>query len=108
MPNGTARWSSTGVWRPCWGIAGFAARPGKRLREFAVWAGLRLAKPAAGPRRPTCPRVVEAFYRVRDGREPLDSPQVQAVEQALGDLAALTAAGRTGRNFPLPSRERAG
>ena len=48
--------------------------------------------PWAGP-----PAVIaDAFYRVRFGRTPLDNLQTQAVEQALGEIAAVHKKRRVG------------
>ncbi len=66
---------------------GYRRAAGQTPYEFALAAGGDLAERggctplAALPR-----RVVEAFYRVRFGRHPLDSAEVQAVEHALSAL----------------------
>jgi transglutaminase-like putative cysteine protease len=68
---------------------GLVRPPGQTQREFAAAAGARLSTATGDPRWTFVPDViVEAFYRVRFGRVPLDSCQAEAVEQALADLAA--------------------
>jgi hypothetical protein len=65
-------------------------------REFAHLAGGQLAESPSTQRVALLPRtVVEAFYRVRFGRQALDNQELQAVEQALTELSgALDAAQR--------------
>ncbi len=74
-----------------WG-EGMVRRSGQTQREFATEAGDRLARVAdniADDDRlaslPGC--VVEAFYRVRFGRRPLDKTEAETVERALDRLA---------------------
>jgi len=63
---------------------------GQTQREFAVAAGLRLARQSGEPHWTGLPLVVaDAFYRVRFGRQPLDNPDSQAVEHVLGELTKL-------------------
>ncbi len=58
-------------------------------REFAAAAGARIAARTGRSQLQSMPaQVVEAFYRVRFGRLPLDNPQTEAVEHALAELAA--------------------
>ncbi len=80
--------------RRCWrGRAWFAA-PAQTQREFAQAAGLRLARQSGEQRLAALPALVaDAFYRVRFGRQPLDNLQVEAVEQALVEMAAALHAG---------------
>jgi len=68
-------------------------------REFAAEAGRRLAAMTEDGRLESLPEIVaEAYYRVRFGQTPLDSLQVQTVEQALGEIASLQKiAGDSGR-----------
>ena len=67
---------------------GILRAPGQTQREFAAAAGARLALLGSDPQLGRLPGVIaEAFYRVRFGRQPLDSLQAQAVEHALGELA---------------------
>jgi transglutaminase-like putative cysteine protease len=62
--------------------------PGQTQREFAHLAGGQLAESPVTQRVALVPRqIVEAFYRVRFGRRPLDNHEAQAVEQALAELA---------------------
>ncbi len=58
-------------------------------REFVLAAGARL--PATDGRQPAAlgEAIVEAFYRVRFGCQPLDRSQVQAVEHALAALSTI-------------------
>jgi hypothetical protein len=66
--------------------------------EFAHAAGTRMA--AVSGRRELYTRamqVVEAFYRVRFGRQVLDPAATQTVERALEDLRELTPASLPGR-----------
>ncbi len=68
---------------------GLLRSPAQTHRDFAVAAGTQLAVATGRPELTSLPTVVvEAFYRVRFGRLPLDSPQTQAVEHALQELAA--------------------
>jgi len=63
---------------------------GQTQREFAQDAGSRIAAAAGRARLASLPgQVVEAYYRVRFGGRPLDSTQAEAVEQALGQIAAV-------------------
>jgi len=56
-------------------------------REFAREAGMTIATSTGEHHLAALPgRVVEAFYRVRFGGTPLDSPQAEEVEQALRQL----------------------
>lgn len=66
-------------------------------REFALAAGARLAQQSGrGELALLSLQVVEAFYRIRFGRQPLDNPGAQAVEHALRELAAGTVFGGPG------------
>ncbi len=57
--------------------------------DFAVAAGAMLADDPATRGAAFAPRrVVQAFYQVRFGRQPLDTQDTQAVEQALDSLEA--------------------
>ncbi|MBN2475315.1 MAG: DUF3488 domain-containing protein [Pirellulales bacterium] len=68
---------------------GLIRRRGQTPREFAADAAARLAAGAGCPHWESLSlQVVEAFYRVRFGRLPLDSTQAETVEQALGQIAA--------------------
>ncbi len=63
------------------------AHDGQTPYEFALAAGGDLAeRPGCNPLAALPRRIVEAFYRVRFGRHPLDSAEAQAVEQALSAL----------------------
>lgn len=63
---------------------------GQTQREFAETAGLGLVNATGQPQLQVLPRVVvDAFYRVRFGRQPLDNLQLQEVEHALEELAAV-------------------
>jgi hypothetical protein len=73
--------------------SGLQRNAGQTQSEFAAAAGQYLALAialATGESQwfALSDRVVEAFYRVRFGRQPLDNAEVQAVEHALGELAA--------------------
>ena len=69
---------------------GIVRAPGQTQREFAATAGVELAAIAGEKRLEPLPAVVvEAFYRIRFGRRPLDSLQTQAVEHALAELTAI-------------------
>ncbi|MBN2022950.1 MAG: DUF3488 domain-containing protein [Pirellulales bacterium] len=69
--------------------AGIVRRPNQTPREFAALAGQRIAPPREDPDVGGLPaRIVEAFYQVRFGREPLDNQAALAVEQALVRLEA--------------------
>jgi protein-glutamine gamma-glutamyltransferase len=66
---------------------GYQRTAGQTPYEFALAIGGDLAElPDGGPLAALPRRVVEAFYRVRFGRHPLDSAEVQAVEHALSTL----------------------
>jgi transglutaminase-like putative cysteine protease len=66
---------------------GYRRSSGQTPYEFALAAGGDLAERAGcGPLAALPRRVVEAFYRVRFGRHPLDSAEAQAVEHALSAL----------------------
>ncbi|MFH1265718.1 MAG: DUF3488 and transglutaminase-like domain-containing protein, partial [Planctomycetota bacterium] len=66
---------------------GLARSPSQTQREFARQAGVTIAASTGDPRLADLPgRVVEAFYRVRFGGAPLESPQAEAVEHALKQL----------------------
>lgn len=68
---------------------GLVRSVGQTQHEFATAAGTRIAQITGQVRLASLPQqVAEAFYRVRFGRLPLDSPQAQAVEHALTQLAA--------------------
>jgi hypothetical protein len=59
-------------------------------REFAALAGIRLASLTGETRLAALPATIaDAFYRVRFGQMPLDNLQSRAVEQALGEIAAI-------------------
>lgn len=69
---------------------GLARTPGQTQREFAAAAAARLAGLGGDGRLAALPGVVvEAFYRVRFGRTPLDNLQTQTVELALAEIAGL-------------------
>jgi hypothetical protein len=58
-------------------------------QEFALAAGRELAARTGQARLAGLPPLVaDAFYCVRFGRAPLDKSQAQAVEHALGEIAA--------------------
>jgi transglutaminase-like putative cysteine protease len=66
---------------------GYRRANGQTPYEFALAAGGDLAERAGCSPLAALPRrVVEAFYRVRFGRHPLDSAEAQAVEHALSAL----------------------
>ena len=68
---------------------GLVRSAGQTQHEFAAVAGAKIAEVTGRPHVASLPaRVVEAFYQVRFGRHPLDSPQTEAVEHALAELAA--------------------
>ena len=78
---------------------GLVRAPAQTPREFAAAAGVHLAAVAGENRLAALPGVVaDAFYRVRFGRQPLDSTQAQAVEHALAEMTAApkTAKGDVG------------
>ena len=83
---------------------GIVRAVGQTQHEFAVAAGLRLARESGEPQWTAMSEVVaDAFYRVRFGRQPLDNRQSEAVEHALAELAACRrgrAVGRRTRNTP--------
>lgn len=63
-------------------------------REFALAAGAAIAESTGRARLAPLPvQVVEAFYRVRFGRLPLDTSRAEAVEQALAELEETAARG---------------
>lgn len=67
---------------------GLARSAGQTQHEFATAAGSKIATATGRPHLAPLPaRVVEAFYRVRFGRLPLDNPQRKTVEHALAELA---------------------
>ncbi|MCD4727914.1 MAG: DUF4129 domain-containing protein, partial [Pirellulales bacterium] len=69
---------------------GIVRAPGQTQREFAATAGVELAAIAGEKRLEPLPAVVvEAFYRIRFGRRPLDNSQTQAVEHALAQLTTI-------------------
>lgn len=73
---------------------GLRRSAGQTQHEFATAAGARIAAVTGRPQLASLPaKVVEAFYQVRFGHLPLDSPRTQAVEQALAQLAACGLAG---------------
>ena len=73
---------------------GLIRSPAQTQREFAREAGRKIAESTGQSHLARLPgQVVEAFYRVRFGSTPLDSPQADAVEQALRQLRQA-AAGR--------------
>ena len=66
---------------------GLRPHAGQTQREFAEFAGARLARRWGDPTLAPLPsEIVEAFYQVRFGRRPLDNPRREAVEQALARL----------------------
>ncbi|MBN1393651.1 MAG: DUF3488 domain-containing protein [Pirellulales bacterium] len=68
---------------------GIVRAPGQTQREFALAAGARLAAVTGRQGLEPLPAVVvDAFYRVRFGRRPLDDPQAWTVEEALRELGA--------------------
>ncbi len=68
---------------------GLRRAPGQTPYEFASEAAARLAGTPGLEHLAPCPQqVVLAFYQVRFGRRPLDPLQHEAVEHALGQLAA--------------------
>ena len=73
---------------------GLVRFPSQTQREFAREAGRKIAESTGESHLARLPgQVVEDFYRVRFGSTPLDSPQADAVEQALRQLRQA-AAGR--------------
>jgi len=73
---------------------GLVRSPSQTQREFAREAGRKIAESTGESHLARLPgQVVEDFYRVRFGSTPLDSPQADAVEQALRQLRQA-AAGR--------------
>jgi transglutaminase-like putative cysteine protease len=68
---------------------GLVRAAGQTQREFAVAAGSRLAGADGHHFTALLESIVNAFYHVRFGCQPLDSPQVQAVEHALAVLATI-------------------
>ena len=83
---------------------GIVRAAGQTQQEFALTAGLRLARQSGEPQwMAMSEAVAEAFYRVRFGRQPLDNRQAEAVEHALAELAACRrrrVAGRRPGNAP--------
>lgn len=72
---------------------GLVRSPSQTQREFAREAGRKIAESTGQSHLAGLPgQVVEAFYRVRFGSTPLDSPQADAVEQALRQLKQAAAA----------------
>lgn len=68
---------------------GLVRAVGQTPREFAFQAGDHLARRTGRPELAgLAVAVVEAFYRVRFGRHPLDNSGAQAVEHALAQLSA--------------------
>ncbi len=68
---------------------GLVRAPAQTQREFAAAAGLHFAAVTGDSRLAALPGVVaDAFYRVRYGRQPLDSLQAQTVEHAIAQLAS--------------------
>jgi transglutaminase-like putative cysteine protease len=68
---------------------GIRRAAGQTQREFAEFAGKRLALDTDDWRLAPLPGIVaDAFYRVRFGGRPLDNPQIQAVEQAIQKILA--------------------
>lgn len=74
-------------------------RPGNQTqREFAASAGARLATSPLSAEVVALPKfVVEAFYRVRFGKQELEAAERMRVEQALNELDVALAARRSGR-----------
>jgi transglutaminase-like putative cysteine protease len=71
------------------GTVGLVRQAQQTPREFATIAGGELAEtPRLRAAAPLPRHVVDAFYRVRFGRETLDNHDVEAVEHALRDLEA--------------------
>jgi hypothetical protein len=77
---------------------GLVRKATETQREFARWAGAKLAALSGKSSLALLPlRVADAFYRVRFGRLPLDSDQQQAVEHALAQIAACDKMGTGSR-----------
>jgi len=69
---------------------GHVRSPSQTHREFALATGQRLAQVHGSPQLASqLGLIVDAFYQVRFGHQPLDNPQTETVEQALGQLEAL-------------------
>jgi len=67
-------------------------------REFAASAGARLATSPQSADVVALPKlIVEAFYRVRFGKQELEAAERARVEQALNELDSALAAGRSRR-----------
>jgi transglutaminase-like putative cysteine protease len=63
-------------------------------REFALAVGGQLAEsPRTAPAASLPRQIAEMFYRVRFGRRPLDTSELEALERALSELAAALAFG---------------
>jgi protein-glutamine gamma-glutamyltransferase len=68
---------------------GLVRSPSQTQREFAAAAGAHLVMATGENRLAELPEVVvEAFYHIRFGCQPLDNLQVQAVEHALAEITA--------------------
>ena len=68
---------------------GLMRSPAQTQQEFAAAAGVHLAMATGEKRLAELPAVVvEAFYRIRFGRQPLDNRQLEAVEHALAGITA--------------------
>ncbi|HEY2841655.1 MAG TPA: transglutaminase domain-containing protein, partial [Pirellulales bacterium] len=68
--------------------------PCQTPREFALAVGGQLAEsPRTAPAASLPRQIAEMFYRVRFGRRPLDTPEVETVERALTELAGALALG---------------
>jgi hypothetical protein len=65
-------------------------RAGQTQREFAREAAAHLNRPQA-ELASVLNNLVEAFYRVRFGKRPLDSAEVQAIETTMNQLEATFA-----------------
>jgi hypothetical protein len=70
---------------------GMVRRAGQTPYEFATAASVHMLALTGRPQWQSLPlRLVEAFYRVRFGRQPLDTAQAEAVEHALAELKAVS------------------
>lgn len=75
---------------------GLVRQTSQTQQEFAEAAGAGLVSATGRQELQSLPRVVvDAFYCVRFGRQPLDNLQVERVEHALAELAAV---GKLGTN----------
>jgi transglutaminase-like putative cysteine protease len=74
----------------------FVRLAGQTPRELAALVAQRIGVYAPAFALSGLQRVVEAFYRVRFGRRPLDNTEEQAIEQALFELEAALQKSRLG------------